>query len=188
MPEGLAATLFFAVAAPAAVRELSGRCQGQLAARLGPARLPALEDLHVTLAFLGPTDPARIPDLAGPAAEAARRAPFELRTAGLGGFPRPGRARILWLGFQPGAGLDALGDLAARLGRALRAAQVPFDRKPFQAHLTVARFREPVDLAAAGLPDPEPVPFPVRELTLFQSVPTPHGSRYRPLSTWKLQL
>jgi 2'-5' RNA ligase len=175
-----ASTLFFALPAPDPVRALAGRIQDEVRRRLGPARFPALEGLHVTLAFLGPTGPDRVPDLLGTAAEAGGGGGFTLRTAGVGGFPRPARSRILWLGFEPQPALDALAD---RVRRALRAAGASFDPKPFTAHLTLARFREPVDLGRVALAAPEAVAFPVQGFSLFRSVPTPQGTRYLPLGT-----
>jgi len=176
MPE---APLFFALSVPDPVRALAGRLQDEARRSLGPARYPELEGLHITLAFLGPTDPARAPALLDLAARAAGPG-FALRTAGSGGFPRPGRARILWLGFAP---QPALGSLAERLREALKAGGVAYDDKPFAPHLTLARFREPVDLGRAVFPIQAPVAFELRELGLFQSVPGPRGNSYRTLGS-----
>jgi len=174
MPE---ATLFFALPVPDQVRALAGRLQAEARRAFGPARYPEPEGLHITIAFLGPIDPGRGPALLAQAAGAAGPG-FALRTAGTGGFPRPGRARVLWLGFAPQPALDGL---AERLREALRAGGAAFDAKPFAPHLTLARFREPVDLGRAAFPGGEPLAFDVRELVLFQSVPGPRGNSYRPL-------
>jgi 2'-5' RNA ligase len=177
MAEPSRSTLFFALPVPAEVRALAGRCQEAVRRTLGTGRFPALEGLHVTLAFLGPTDPARVPALLGMAAEAAGDGPgFPLRTAGIGGFPRPERARILWLGF---AAQPALAALAERLQRNLRAGGFTFDGKPFLPHLTLARFREPLDLGRISWPVLESAAFEVQGISLFQSVPTSQGMRYR---------
>jgi 2'-5' RNA ligase len=184
MAEDPASPLFFAVPAPPGLRDLAARAQDDVRRALGPARFPPLEGLHVTLAFLGPMDPARVPGLLDLAAEAA--APcrgFTLRSAGTGGFPRPARARILWLGFDP---QPALGALADRLREALRVHSVPFDPKPFQAHLTLARFREPVDLGRIALTPGDPVSFGVDRFGLWQSERTPRGSRYHSLGELRL--
>jgi len=179
MGEPPAPPLFFAVPAPEELRRQAARVQDDLRRALGPVRFPPLEGLHVTLAFLGPADPGRLPgllDLAAAATAGCRG--FTLRSAGLGGFPRPARARILWLGFDPQPALEAL---AQGLREALEARSVPFDSKPFQAHLTLARFREPVDLAQIPFAPVESVSFPVDRFGLWQSERTPRGSRYRSL-------
>ena len=181
MPEASALPLFFALAAPDEVRVLADRLQDEVRRTIGPARFPALEGLHLTLAYLGRMDPVQVPALLAMAGAAARQGGgFPLRTAGTGGFPRPGRARILWLDFDP---QPALGALAERLRAALRAGRVGFDDKPFLPHLTLARFREPVDLGRVVLAAPEPCTFTVRELGLFQSVPGPEGTRYQLLGS-----
>lgn len=182
--EAHATNLFFAVPAPGPVRELAGRLQEAIHRATGAARLPALEGLHVTLAFLGPTPADRGPVLLRLAEAAAAGAPgFPMATAGVGGFPGPHRARVAWLGFEA---QPALAALASRIRTGLQAGRVSFDPKPFAPHLTLARFREPADLGRIPLPPLDPVGFRVDAFNLYQSVPGPHGSRYVPLGTVSL--
>lgn len=102
---------------------------------------------HVTLAFLGDLpDAARASDALDRASAVA--SPCVLRLGGAGTFGR-GRFTTAWIGVQ-GDGLDAI----ARAVRAqLRRAKVPFDRKPFRAHLTIGRpgDRVPRDVLAEDL-------------------------------------
>jgi len=175
------APLFFAIAAPDEVRAVAVRLQDEARRSFGPARFPAPEGLHITLAFLGRIDPAEVPALLGLAGRVAGPSRgFTLRTAGTGGFPRPGRTRILWLAIEP---QPSLASLAERLRAALAAARVPFDAKPFLPHLTLARFRDPVDLGRAAFPELAPVAFEAGAITLFQSVQEPQGMRYRMLGS-----
>jgi 2'-5' RNA ligase len=60
---------------------------------------------------------------------------------------------------------------------------VAFDEKPFLPHLTLARFREPVDLGRAGFPELDPIAFRADAISLFQSVPEPQGNRYQLLGS-----
>ena len=91
---------------------------------------------HVTLAFLGATDPARVPDIVARLQEvAAAHAPMRLTTGGLGAFPSARHARVAWYGIDdPDGGLAAL---AADIGRALDV-EIP---TPYRPHLTIARAR-----------------------------------------------
>jgi len=164
----IAQPLFFALSVPAEVEAIAGQVQDEVRRSIGAPRLSALEDLHVTLAYLGRLDFSIVPVLLGLAEEtAARHDRFSLRTAGLGGFPRPGGARILWLGVDPQPALDALvADLWGTL-------------KAFHPHLTLARFREPVAIERVAFTPPEPQLFAVREFGLFQSLQGPAGTRYR---------
>jgi len=145
-----------------------------------PARWSRPEGLHVTLAFLGERPAEALPGLEGiAAAVAGRHGTFPLATTGLGGFPGHERARILWLGLGVSPALEAL---AADLRRTLKAADEPFDAKPFRAHITLARFRQPRPLT--GFEDPVPKAFAANHLVLFES-----GSQgsYTPLGTWHLR-
>ncbi len=97
-----------------------------------------MDGLHVTLRFLGPTDPARIPDLkAAVDAAAAGVGPFELGLAGAGAFPSPARPRVLWLGLE--RGLAPLNELTGRLAGSLAAHGWAHDDRPVRPHLTLAR-------------------------------------------------
>jgi RNA 2',3'-cyclic 3'-phosphodiesterase len=119
-----------------------------LRAELPPAprslRWAAVDQLHLTLAFLGDLDDGELADARSAArAAAARHAPFDADLRGLGAFPQPGRARVAWVGW--GAGAEAVSALRATLVRALAC---PADPRPFSPHVTVARAREPLDLRA----------------------------------------
>lgn len=104
----------------------------------GDVRWVRMAGLHVTLRFLGPTEPERIPAAqAALAAAAIGVHPFELGVAGAGAFPNPGRPRILWLGLA--TGLAELGDLTTRVAASLAAQGWPHDDRPARPHLTLAR-------------------------------------------------
>lgn len=77
-------------------------------------------------------------------AAASRVQPFDVVLDEVGHFPERGRPNVVWLG--AGAGAEDLGRLGAAVRAALRERGVPFDDKPFRAHVTLARV--PRDLAA----------------------------------------
>ena len=139
-------------------------------------RLVPPERWHVTLAFLGEVDDHRLPDAAGAVRAAATGAtPPTLRIAGGGRFGR-GKFTLLW------AGLDGdLGPLADRVRGELRRARLPFDRKPFAPHLTLARPgdrvpREDVDADRAALGGYAGPAWVASELVLVRSHNGPHPS------------
>jgi 2'-5' RNA ligase len=97
---------------------------------------------HVTLHFLGATEPEDVPGILRALEDvAATHAPMRLATGALGGFPSAGRARVAWYGVAGPAG--SLRRLADEVRRAL----APDEATRFRPHVTVARARgEPVDL------------------------------------------
>jgi 2'-5' RNA ligase len=97
-----------------------------------------LDGLHLTLRFLGPTPEPRVPDLAAAVANVARDAePFTITIRGAGAFPPTGRPRTIWLDIRDG--IEALEGLAASLDDRLARAGWERERRPFRAHLTLAR-------------------------------------------------
>ncbi|MER6912485.1 RNA 2',3'-cyclic phosphodiesterase [Streptomyces sp. NPDC000594] len=145
---------------------------------------------HFTLAFLGETDPALLPELRERFGRAARRtAPFPLRLHGGGHFG----GRTLWAGAA--GGIDELRMLAERSYAAAARAGVAMEaHRAYRAHLTLARVPDPaVDLAPflAELHPFEGTPWEVTELALVRSH-LPGGGvpgerpRYETVATWPL--
>lgn len=135
---------------------------------------------HVTLAFLGTTNPERVQAIAAAMAATAREhAPWTARTGGVGAFPSPSRARVAWYGVS-----DADGRFA-RLAADMRAALATEDAGPFRPHVTLARSgREPVDLrawvAGASVPAGD---LAVERVELVRSHVGRGAARYETLAT-----
>ncbi|MEU3824825.1 RNA 2',3'-cyclic phosphodiesterase [Streptomyces sp. SID486] len=98
---------------------------------------------HFTLAFYGEVADDLVPGLSDRLARAARRtAPFTLAVAGGGQF---GRGSVLWAGAR--GDVEELRLLADRAEAAARKAGVPMgEHRRYQAHLTLARSRDAVDV------------------------------------------
>ncbi len=179
---------------PAALRDEAGRWAAALSA--DPAtgrgvRWSRPEGLHLTLHFFGevPEEERARVTAALAAGVAAAPGSFDLALEGLGAFPSPARARVIWVGVA-GAGAARLARLSAAVERALAAFGFEADSRPFHAHLTLGRVEgaPPRGLRAAieaGAGRPLGA-FRVEALTLYRSDRSPGGSRYTPLETWRL--
>lgn len=179
----------------ARVREAEGETGGTAAL---PARSPhgvrwvRLDDLHLTIRFLGPTPDERLSDLEGVvdrAAVAVER--FRLGIGGAGAFPHLARPRALWLGvLDPSGSMQAL---AAATNDELAAVGFTRDDRPFNPHLTLARTdgvrsaarvgRRLVEIAARE----DAVWFDVDRLVLFESHTGGGPARYVPLHEARLR-
>lgn len=100
--------------------------------RFPRARAMCAENLHLTLAFIGELDEAR----AAVVAAALDALPFEDFTWTLDAVGAFDRARVLW---AAGADCEPLSRLAQRVRSVLDELHVPYDRKPFVAHVTLLR-------------------------------------------------
>lgn len=128
--------LFFALWPPSALQAKFAAWARQVAGR---GRAMRQENLHLTLAFLGDTNAALLPDLLALAADVCF-APIRLPLDRVGYWKHN---RIIWCGAgeEPDALTALVGDLRARLD----AAGIRYDPKPFVSHITLVR-------NAAGLP------------------------------------
>ena len=135
--------VFIAIEIPLPIRQAISAQTESLRGALGPiVRWVPVENMHLTLKFIGDISPGNA-DLFSQmlTAEATGCAPFAMQVGGLGSFPTPRRARIIWIGIQAPAALESLQrgieSAAARLG-------YEPETRPFSPHLTIGRVRQPV--------------------------------------------
>ncbi len=141
-------------------------------------RAQAPGTIHLTLRFLGEIEETeRVAEAVRPAAKACR--PFDLELVGLGAFPHPGAARVLWAGVGGGAGEATA--LAAAVESALAPLGFPRETRPFRPHVTLGRFSSPRRLPAPLL-DLPPALGTARadRLILYRSTLTPRGALHQP--------
>src|SRR5512140_1138341 len=98
-------------------------------------RWVAAQNVHLTLKFLGDVSPANLERIADALKlEAAAHTRFSMSVSGIGAFPNPRRARVLWIGLNAPPSLASLQRsveaVAASLGYAV-------EDRPFSPHLTV---------------------------------------------------
>jgi 2'-5' RNA ligase len=165
--------LFFALWPDDAVRAALAQWSRAIE-RVGGGVPTRAESIHLTLAFLGATDPGRRADIEAAAARVAVR-PFDLAIDAAGYWKHN---RIAWAGAS--ATPAALEGLVRDLRAALTAAAVPFDPKPFVPHLTLVRKARP----GFAIPGLEPVRWEVTAFVLVESEPHAGGSRYAIAARW----
>ena len=150
------------------------------------------EGIHLTLKFLGETPRERVPAVEDAlAAEVRGIAPHELSLGALGTFGSRGAPRVLWVDLD--GETETLETLQRRTDRALDAIGFPSEKRPFSAHLTLARVRpesareaaEPLAQAIRSTSVP-PATIPVREVSLMLSRLGPAGAVYTRVEAWAL--
>ncbi|RMH19806.1 MAG: RNA 2',3'-cyclic phosphodiesterase [Acidobacteria bacterium] len=182
--------LFVAFELPAELRRALALEAGKLRPRLPAGRWVKPEAMHLTLAFLGDTDRALVPELDRALGDAfAGHRPFELHLAGAGAFPPRGRLRVAWVGVESDGALEAVqASVAGALRRLLPGAA---DDKPFRPHLTLARCNPPWPRSALATLEELAGRLPRRPValtagTLFASQLKPGGAVHRALSRYPL--
>jgi 2'-5' RNA ligase len=179
-PEGgskPARRLFFALwPDPELAAALAAAVRGLLSA--GAGRPQRLDQLHLTLEFLGVVSEERLSlALAAGAATAATGRPGVVVLDAVEHWRRPQVLCLVATRLPP-----ELAALVLDLRANLRDRGFEPETREFRVHLTLARsVRRPPRQSAV-----EPVAWPVRELALVESVTSPQGSRYERLATWPI--
>jgi 2'-5' RNA ligase len=138
--------------------------------------------IHLTLKFFGDISENDIANIAAVVEKAAAgQRPFALVIEGVGVFPDPNRARVLWLGMN--GDVERLLTFQKELERALQQIGFPREERPFRPHLTLGRIKSPKDLIGLAKALEKRETYAAGRLTasglcLFQSDLTPRGAVY----------
>jgi 2'-5' RNA ligase len=132
--------LFVALACP---REQRGRlavARDSLKS-LGNIKIVADDNLHITLKFLGDVDSSMLGRI-NAALSSLNYGRFELALKGLGAFPSPNRAKVVWAGVSEG--FDEVVSLSHRIDESIL--ELGFGREiRFHPHVTLARVKGEYD-------------------------------------------
>lgn len=123
------------------VDDLATRIEPHGPSSKGRVKWVERDNLHLTVCFLGSTPEPRLEAIRALLEPSFGSRAFELRFDRLGAFPERGAPRVIWLGDS--AGSAPAEAVQRELEDRLKAVGVPPDRRPFRAHLTLGRFREP---------------------------------------------
>ncbi len=179
------ARLFVAVEIPEALELTLASRARRLAAIDAGVRPIAASAIHLTLSFLGEVERSRIPALAATLERAvAGCAPCDVELVGLGAFPKPAIARVVWVGVRVG---EPLRVLAAQVQAALADLGFELDPRPFHPHVTIGRLRaggrHSALAKALAEADAEWIgAMRVSGVTLFESTLSPTGATYTALA------
>ncbi len=173
------ARLFVALELPEPVRASLDQWRSDRLADVAGLRMVELNGLHVTLCFLGSQPAGEIGAIAG-ACGAVAGYVRPVLTVGAPAWLPPRRPRVLAVDLDDGQ--SALARVQAELATALEQGgwYVP-ERRPFRAHVTVARVARRARVAAVDLPQPAPVSFVGSSVVLMRSRLGRAGARYESL-------
>lgn len=156
-----------------------------------------IENIHLTLKFLGDVESRRIKSL-GEVVKGCveKRGAFDLVVRGLGAFPRPAHPNVIWAGIDDS---PALIQLQKDLDDKLATFGFPPEERPFRAHLTLGRVARNLlprdEQAVAGaliqmLASSEPILFGwahIDMVHLYKSDLEREGARYTRLFSAAMQ-
>jgi 2'-5' RNA ligase len=174
--------LFVAIPVPAETGERLWALTGGLE---GAWWMPP-ETYHLTLRFIGDADRHEAADLDAALAEIAFPG-FDLSLAGIDFFGTASRPRVLYARVD---GSLPLNQLARKIDRAARQAELPREDRAFTPHVTIARLRDVSLVATMAFVQQRALfrapPFTVDHFTLYESRQGGGGPAYIPLADYPL--
>ena len=162
--------------------------QGRLKATGASIKLVEVENIHITLKFLGDIQDHQVDEVSRVISDITFE-PFEFTVEGVGVFPNLKRPKTIWAGISSGVG--ELANLFNVVNGGLAKLGFEKDRRRFHPHLTIARVRggqnrDSLVDALLGLEEMEFGKVRVDRIYLKKSVLTPRGPIYSTLAESKL--
>lgn len=149
------------------------------------------DNIHLTVVFLGDVNEENIPGIISSVENVTNKyVHFDISLGGMGLFPDIKRPRVLWLGLN--GDIKGLASLRDDLQKSLEAFGIKQEKRSFNPHLTLGRFRKPVkdrNLLRRVIDDYSEISGPegkIDELILFKSELKPGGSVYTKIHSWSI--
>ncbi len=105
-----------------------------------PMKLVEPENLHITIRFIGEVSDFIVGEIRSKVLPSLRFKPFKLRLAGLGAFPSPSNARVIWVGITEG--FEELKAIREQVDKGLKDLGLRLEEEEFVPHITLARLKE----------------------------------------------
>ena len=107
-------------------------------------KVVSTDQLHLTVKFLGDTEEGLVSEIVATIREAcAEVRPFDITVRGTGAFPSLSRMNVIWVGVD---GAGPIARVAAALEASLESLGFAAERRPWKAHVTLARVKGHRDL------------------------------------------
>lgn len=142
------------------------------------ARWVQRDDLHITIAFLGETEPYLVPIISDILQDISANCNSQtIRAASLGAFPNSNMASVLWAGIEKNPQISAIAN-AIRNRLSEQTPPITFDTKPFKPHITLARFKAQQNISTVLQKQFGDITFRINTIVLYETVWL-HGGGHR---------
>ncbi len=159
-----------------------------------PVRWVKTENIHLTILFLGSVDEDAISDIEEKVNVVVRGfSAFKIKLNAVGTFPHWKRPRVIWIGLDGDIG--KLSNFRNDLQEKLKILGFIPEKRPFQPHLTLGRFKRSLDRDAdiqrildSRYHTLNSELYYLDELVLYKSDLKPEGPVYTKMATWPLKV
>lgn len=127
---------FIAIHLPEELQQLLSKWQQIVKEHLSYKQWPHMEDLHVTLKFLGEVDDNRLKQLRHELQEVNNIPAFDLEVGGIGMFGNPKKPRVIWSGVK---GDPVLSSLQQTVEECCLRINYERENREYRPHITLAK-------------------------------------------------
>jgi 2'-5' RNA ligase len=184
---------FLAFELPPEIREQIRAISTELRKTALPVRWVKVENIHLTILFLGSVDE----DMIGAIQEKVNVvihgfSPCGTKLDTVGAFPHWRRPRVIWIGLN--GDIERLSDLRNDLQEELKPLGFVPEKRPFQPHLTLGRVKkslgrdDDITWIYERYRDIDSKLCLLNELILYKSELRPDGPVYTKMATWPLKV
>ncbi len=183
--------LFIAIEVPEVVKKELAVAQGRLRVAGVDASWTRAEGMHLTLKFLGEVTDQQVPEIMSNLRKAAEGiGPLGLTVSGVGTFPNPKNARVVWIGLA--GDIEKLTRLQVAVENAMVLIGMAREERKFTPHLTLGRIKNirSRDRWVTTLEKVKEISLPefkVTSVSLMQSELRPAGAVYTEMGCVELQ-
>jgi len=179
---------FIAIELPQQIKDALGNLQEQLKKSGADVKWVSLENIHLTLKFLGEVDDKKLEKIIEIIDGAVKdKNTFHISISSLGAFPKINYPRVIWVGIDKGDCKTK--EIAKELEEKNEKIGFPRENRAFSSHITIGRTRSTLNREGLvqelrklenNLGDKN-LEFVVTKITLFKSTLTPGGPIYEAL-------
>jgi 2'-5' RNA ligase len=144
------------------------------------------KEIHLTLRFLGDVETKKIKELTAKMKTLEQYHSFSVSVKGMGAFPNNKEPRVVWIGADLGSPFN---EILSTIEKMLDSSSIDFDTKPFKAHVTLGRVRDPSQKLTDLLTEYRNIDagsFVCNEIFLMSSQLTPGGAKHSIVASYKL--
>ena len=183
---------FLAFELPVEIREHIRVVSKELRKMALPVRWVKVDNIHLTIVFLGSVDEDTVGDIKEKVNVAVKRfSPVKTRLSSVGAFPHWRKPRVIWIGLN--GNIERLSHLRNALQEELKVLGFIPEKRPFRPHLTLGRFKGPIkrnediQWICDRYRDITSDLYQLNELILYKSDLKPDGAVYTKMATWPLR-
>ncbi|MFD2046378.1 RNA 2',3'-cyclic phosphodiesterase [Ornithinibacillus salinisoli] len=127
---------FIAVPLPNELKEKLAEWQKVLKKHVTYKQWPHVEDLHITLKFLGAVSEEKLKKVTMELKSMETLSPFQLNVHSIGSFGNPQKPRVLWAGVDT---TEDIKDLQQKVANCAEKCGFSMENRPYRPHITLAK-------------------------------------------------